>query len=148
MCSRVSLLFGKLPQWYLHVNCHVNGTTFQNGLRCQTGLSSLRVSCKRALRKVVNRNFRGTFWKTVSGKLIIQIPQADWPEVVVIWAPFKRQKIEFHIFERANLSGFGIWKFTAKEDLNQQKQVFFLNFRPWSAQKPKIWSIFYGKKFI
>ena len=50
MCSRVLLLFGKLPQWNLHVNCHVNGTTFQSGLGFQTGLSSLRVSCKRALR--------------------------------------------------------------------------------------------------
>ena len=44
MCNRVLLLFGKLPQWNLHLNCHVNGTTFQSGL------SSLRVSCKRALR--------------------------------------------------------------------------------------------------
>ena len=36
--------------WLLvHVNCHVNGTTFQSGLRFQTGLSSLQVSCKRAL---------------------------------------------------------------------------------------------------
>ena len=43
MCNRVLLLFGKLPQWNLHVNCHVNRTRFQ------TGLSSLRVSCKRAL---------------------------------------------------------------------------------------------------
>ena len=50
MCNRALLLFGKLPQWNLHVNCHVNGTTFQSGLRSQTGLSSLRVSCKRALR--------------------------------------------------------------------------------------------------
>ena len=33
------------PQW----NCHVNGTTFQSGLRFQHGLSSLRVLCKRAL---------------------------------------------------------------------------------------------------
>ena len=78
----------------------------------------------------------------------IQIPPADWQGLVVIWAPFERQKIEVHIFERANLSGFGMWKFTAKEDLNQQKQVFFHNFRPWSTQKPKVWSIFYGKKFI
>ena len=45
MCNRVLLLFGKLLQWNLHVNCHVNGTTFQSGLRFQTGLSSLRVSC-------------------------------------------------------------------------------------------------------
>ena len=34
--------------WDLKWNCHVNGTTFQSGLRFQTGLSSLRVSCKRA----------------------------------------------------------------------------------------------------
>ena len=50
MCNRVLLLFGKLRQWNLHVNCHVNGTRFQSGLRFQTGLSSLRASCKRALR--------------------------------------------------------------------------------------------------
>ena len=49
MCNRVLLLFGKLPQWNLHVNCHVNGTTFQSGLRFQTGSSSLWVSCKRAV---------------------------------------------------------------------------------------------------
>ena len=51
MCNRVLLLFGKLPHWNVHVNCHVNGTTFQTGLRFQTALSSLRVSCKRALSK-------------------------------------------------------------------------------------------------
>ena len=51
MCNRVLLLFGRLPHWNLHVNCHVNGTTFQSGLRFQTGLSSLWVSCKRALKK-------------------------------------------------------------------------------------------------
>ena len=49
MCNRVLLLFEKLPQWNLHVNCHTNGTKFQSGVRFQTGLSSLRVSCKRAL---------------------------------------------------------------------------------------------------
>ena len=48
MCNRVLLLFGKMPLWNLYVNCHVSGTTFQSGLRFQTGLSSLRVSCKRA----------------------------------------------------------------------------------------------------
>ena len=65
-----------------------------------------------------------------------------------MWTPFERQKIEVHIFERANLAGFGTWKFSAKEDLNQQKQIFIHNFRPWPAQKPKIWYIFYGTKFI
>ena len=34
---------------------------------------------------------------------------------------------------------------TIKEDLNRQRQVFLLNFRPWLTEKPKIWSIFYGK---
>ena len=58
------------------------------------------------------------------------------------------QKIEVHIFERASLSSFGMWTFTAKEDLNRRKQVFLHNFRPWPAQKPKIWSILYGKQFI
>ena len=52
MCNRVLLLLGKFLQWNLHVNCHVNGTTFQSGLRFQTGLNSLRVSCKRALNEI------------------------------------------------------------------------------------------------
>ena len=45
VCSRALLLFGKSLQWNLHVNCHVNRTTFQSGL------SVLRVSCKRALKQ-------------------------------------------------------------------------------------------------
>ena len=66
MCHRVMLWFAKLPKWNHHVNgaifesslrfedwpqwnCHVNETTFQSGLRFETGLISLRVSCKRAL---------------------------------------------------------------------------------------------------
>ena len=52
MCNRVLLLLGKLLHWNLHVNCHVNGTTFQSVLRFQTGLSSLWVSCKRALNEI------------------------------------------------------------------------------------------------
>ena len=42
MCNRALLLFGKMLQWNLHVNCHVNRTTFQSSL------SWLWVSCKRA----------------------------------------------------------------------------------------------------
>ena len=76
------------------------------------------------------------------------MPQTDWLGFIVIWAPFERRKIEVHIFERANLSGFGTWKFSPKEDLNRQKQIFLLNFRPWPAQKPTMWYIFYWKKFI
>ena len=41
MCNRVLLLFGKFQQW----NFHVKGT-FQSSLIFQTGLGSLRVSCK------------------------------------------------------------------------------------------------------
>ena len=69
------------------------------------------------------------------------------PEVVVVWAPIERQKIGVHIFERANLSGFAMWEFTAKEELNPQKQVILLTLRLWPVQKPNIWSIFYEKKF-
>ena len=76
------------------------------------------------------------------------MPQADWPEVVVIWAPFERQKIEVYIFERANFSGFGTWKLTTKENLIPRKQVCLLNLRLWPAQKTKIWYIFYGNQFI
>ena len=50
MCNRILLLFGKMPQWNLCVNCHVNGTAFQSGSRFQTSFSSLRVSCTRALK--------------------------------------------------------------------------------------------------
>ena len=39
------LRFQGCSQW----KCHVNRTTFQSGLKFQIGLSSLRVSCKRAL---------------------------------------------------------------------------------------------------
>ena len=43
-------MFGKMPQWNVYLNCHVNGITFQGGLRFQTGLSSLQVSYKCAPR--------------------------------------------------------------------------------------------------
>ena len=54
-----------------------------------------------------------------------------------MWAPFERQKIEVHIFESANPSGFGTWKFSTKEDLNRQKQVFLhiLDLGPPENQK-------------
>ena len=39
---------------------NVNGTTFQSGLRFQTGLSSLRVSCKRILSYFQKYNNRYT----------------------------------------------------------------------------------------
>ena len=70
--------------------------------------------------------FKKKTWSQLSrkfaGKLFqenyIQIPQANWSEVVVTWAPFERQKVEVHIFDRANLSGFATWEFTTKENFN------------------------------
>ena len=76
------------------------------------------------------------------------MPQADWLEVVVIWAPFERQTIEVQIFERANFSGFDTWKFNGKEYLNPRKQIFVLNLRLLPSQKSKVWSIFDGKKSL
>ena len=51
---------------------------------------------------------------------MLKSPKVGWREIVVIWAPFERQKIEVHIFERVKLSDFGMWKFTTKEGLNRQ----------------------------
>ena len=98
------------------------------------------------LREKTDCNFPCTFLKNRSRHLkLYSNPQAVWLEVVVIWAHFERRKIEVHIFERANLSDFGMSNVTAKEDLHRRTQVFLLNFGPWLVQKSKIWSIFYGK---
>ena len=82
-----------------------------------------------------------TMWITFIGP----IPQTDWPGIVVIRAPFERQKVVVHNFDRTSLSGFATWEFTAKEDVNPEKQVFLRNLRISPGQKPKIWSIFYAK---
>ena len=58
------------------------------------------------------------------------------------------QKVEVHIFDRANLSVFATWKFTTKKNLNLRKQVFLLNSMLWTTKKPKVCSIFDGKVFI
>ena len=75
-------------------------------------------------------------------------PQVDLQELVVIWTSFERQKVEVHVFDRANLSGLTTCQFTTKEDLNLQKQLFLLNLRFWLALKTKILSIFCGEMFI
>ena len=87
-------------------------------------------------------------WEIISStQNFIQIPQADEPDVVFVWTSFEKRKVEVHIFDRGNLSGFAMWEFIFKEDLNPQKQLFLLNLRLWPAQKPKR-SILYGKNFI
>ena len=63
----------------------------------------------------------GTFWKT-----------KDWSSYFWESQPFRFWYAEVH----------------CKRRLKSRKQMFLLNFRPWPAQKPKNWSIFYGKNFI
>ena len=63
------------------------------------------------LTKKSDRNFRGTFLKNHFRHLKLY---SNPPGVVVIWAPFERQKI-VHIFERASLSGFGTWNSPPKK---------------------------------
>ena len=95
-----------------------------------------------------DRKFHGNFLKNHFRHLnYTQIPKAGLPEIVVMWTSFEIQKIEVHIFERTNLSGFGTWKITAKEDLSPLRQVFLLNLRLCPVQKPKIWPFFHANKF-
>ena len=53
------------------------------------------------------------------------------PELVFIWTPFEREKIEVRIFDRAILSGLVTREFTTKEDLNPRRQVPLLKLMPW-----------------
>ena len=55
------------------------------------------------------------------------------------------QMIEVHIFERANLSGFGTWRLSAKKDLNQQNRYFFIIV---DLGRPRNQNLVYGKNFI
>ena len=64
----------------------------------------------------------------------------------VIRTPFETQKVEVHIFDRAKLCCRFCFAVT-KEDLHPRKLVFLLNLRLRPTQKPKIWSVFYGKMF-
>ena len=99
------------------------------------------------LRKEADRNFCRTFLKNRFRHLKLYSNPATWLtrgccHMGTFWMT-KDWKV--YISERANLSGFSTWNFTAKEDLNRRKQVLILNFRPWPAQKPNILSIFYVK---
>ena len=104
------------------------------------------------LSKKADRNFRRAFLKNRFRHPKLYSNPSSWLarsrcQMGTFW---KTKDWSSHFWESQPLkfSGFVTWNFTAKEDLNRRKQVFFLNFRPWPAQKPRIWSIFYGKKFI
>ena len=128
---------------------HILLKNLQNMSRHFSHVTKSRIFKYLDLRKKTNRNFCGIFLKNRFRhlKLYSNSPKLISQELLS-YGSFERQKIEVHIFERANLASFGTGKFSAKEDLNRQKQVFLHTFRLWPAQKPKIWSIFYGKKFI
>ena len=61
-------------------------------------------------KKIYKKKSRSQLSQQFAGKLFqapkIQIPQSDRPEVVVIWAPFEKQKAKVHIFDRANIEIF------------------------------------------
>ena len=69
--SRILQWFGKLSQW----NRHIDGRTFQSGLRFQTGWSSLRLSCKRPLTLYLLKIIANT------NKYL----QSDWVRRVKYW---------------------------------------------------------------
>ena len=117
---------------------NITGRHFSHVTKC-------RIFKNLNLRKKPNRNFRGTFLEKRFRHLKLYSNPPDWPGLVIIWTPFEIQKIEVHLFEKANLSGFCTWNFTTKEDLNRRKQVLLLNFRPWPTKKPKTLSIFFVK---
>ena len=99
------------------------------------------------LRKKVDRKFRGNSLKNHFRHLKFIFKSLKLiGQRLLSWAPFERQKIEVHIFEIFNFSSLGTWRFTDKEDLNPQKQVFLLNLRLWLAQKPKILVYFLWEK--
>ena len=82
-------------------------------------LAKSRIFKNLNLRAKADHNFRRNLLENCIRHLnYIQILQAYWPKVDVIWAPFEKQKAEVYIFERANFSGYAKWKFTTQEDVN------------------------------
>ena len=102
------------------------------------------------LRRKSNRNFRGNFLKKhfQAPKILLKSPKLIGQKSLSYERLFERQKTEVYIFEMANLSGFATYEFNSKEDLNPRKQVLLLKLRLCPTQKPKLWSMFFGKKFI
>ena len=111
-------------------------------------VSKSRIFKKLNVRKKADRNFRVDFLKNYFRHLKLHSNPPSW---------LARSRCHMGTFWKTKDWSSHFWegqpfrctsKFSAKGDLNWQKQVFLHNFRPWPTQKPKIWSIFYGKKFI
>ena len=106
------LLSGKLPQWNLHVNCHINGTTFQGGLRFQNGLSSFRVSCKRALLKRCSENIQQIYRRTLMSKCDFNKVPLQSPFELALrhgCSPVNLLHISEHLFLRTPPGGLLLW---------------------------------------
>ena len=119
-CSRFlfttrNIIFGKI--WSKIQNCQFKlkfdtkiNSYMQNSIRHFSHVTKSRIFKNLNLRRKTNCDLCDNLLKNHFRYLkLYSIPQADWPEVVVIWTGFERQKIEVHIFERANLSAFAAW---------------------------------------
>ena len=134
-------------KWRMHLSRHLKNCPHEKPTnRHFSHVTKSRILKNLNLRKKTYRNFRRTFLKNCFRHLKLYSNPPCWLargrcHMGTFW---KTKDWSSHFWE-GQLSAFGTWDFTAKEDLNRWKQVFLLNFRPWPAQKLKIWSIFYGK---
>ena len=76
------------------------------------------------------------FWGSLFGGnypgaiiLVGNYPGGNCPGDNCLWGNYPGGNSPRTIFERANLSDFGTWTFTAKEGLIPRKQAFVLNLR-------------------
>ena len=104
-------------------------TNFKFYYRHLSHVAKSRIFKNLNLRRKDDWNFRSNSVRNQFRHLRLYLnPYVDWQDVP-IWELFERQKVEVHIFVRVSYSGFAMWKFTTKEDLNPQKQIFLLNLR-------------------
>ena len=101
------------------------------------------------LRKKADRNFRGNFLKNHFRHLKLYSNHPSWlaRSRYYMGTFWKKKGWSSHVWEGQPFK-FCSWEFNAKEESKTGKQVFLLNLRVWTAQKPKIGSSFYGKTFI
>ena len=97
------------------------------------------------LRRKDLRSFRGNLLQNHFRNLNnIQISQVDWAEVILVWAPFERQKVEVYIFDRTNFSGFA-GSSPPKRIQIPENRYFFLISGSGSARNQKFGLFFAGK---
>ena len=130
ICTYFPLLYTYFK--YIPTNRHFNHVT------------KSRIFKNLNLRKKADRNFRGTFLKNRFRHLKLYSNPPSWLarsrcHMGTFW---KTKDWSSHFWERQP------FRFWYVEVHHQRKQVFLLKFRSWPAQKQKIWSILYGKKFL